>query len=79
LPTDIHVSLPEQAYRPTQEDLQILRNAFAEAVAKSESPGGLTGSEISSLLDRFLLLYSTDPYNRQNVIVDLIKSFYTTT
>ena len=76
--TDIHVSLPEHAYRPTKDDFQILRDTLAEAIAKSLSPGGPTGPEISRLLNDFLLLYSTDPHNQHNILVEVIKWIFTT-
>jgi len=76
--TDIYLSLPEHAYRPARDDFQILRDALAEAIAKSERPGGPTGPEISSLLDDFLRSYSSDPHNQNNILTEVIKSLYTT-
>ena len=76
--TDIYLSLPEHAYRPAKDDFQTLRDALAEAIARSESPGGPTGPEISSLLDDFLRSYSNDPHNQNNILTEVIKSLYTT-
>ena len=76
--TDIYLSLPKHAYRPARDDFQTLRDALAEAIARSESPGGPNGPEISSLLDDFLRSYSNDPHNQNNILTEVIKSLYTT-
>jgi hypothetical protein len=76
--TDIYLSLPEHDYRPAKDDFQILRDALAEAIARSQPSGSLTGPEISRLLDDFLRYYSNDPHNQNNILTEVIKSLYTT-